>query len=312
MIEDICESGFDQLYLLAISGHYDHVMECLICITPFFATDELADETDVQVGDVDMLTSSLAFMKAIENIVNADQTYFKMAKDLIVTDFPGPVLKEFGNMISKQIRSYKWYGFKTEASIIMLWLKVFVKIPHWNNTKTTLFMVDVLCNHVLLMQKNDSYIPTLQLARDIFTSSLRHLIEKEKTGNHGGFLAWMSGNNKSSNYPTVLVYPSCALEFPHFAFFALEAEEEFTSNSDLWCTTLDVLGDQASCNEADVGIDKIIANASNKLDVPVPSITSLPIYKWSYLVLDVSIQHPMAIAFGQKFFWSLKSFNTVF
>jgi hypothetical protein len=31
------------------------------------------------------------------------QTYFKMAKDLITADFPGPVLKEFGNMLIKQI-----------------------------------------------------------------------------------------------------------------------------------------------------------------------------------------------------------------
>ena len=139
MVEDIRERGLDQLHILAISGHYDHVMECLICLTPFFAIEQ--NENEVPAGDTEILTSSSSFMKAIENIINADQTYLKMAKDLIITDFPGPVLKEFGNMLAKQIQSYKWYGFSSESSIILMWLNIFIKIPNWNTTKTTLYIV---------------------------------------------------------------------------------------------------------------------------------------------------------------------------
>ena len=119
MIDDICERGFDQLYILAMSGHYDHVMECLISLTPLFVVEDNEDGV-VPTSDTDMLTSSTSFIKAIENIVNADQTYFKMAKDLLVTDFPGPVLKEFGNMLAKQINTYTWYGLASAATMISL------------------------------------------------------------------------------------------------------------------------------------------------------------------------------------------------
>jgi len=45
----------------------------------------------------------------VDVIIAADQTYFKMAKDLIAAEFPGPVLKEFGNMIVKQIVDFQRY-----------------------------------------------------------------------------------------------------------------------------------------------------------------------------------------------------------
>ena len=231
LIDDICERGFEQLHTLAVSGHYDHVMECLICLTPLFAEDEGADS--IPVGSTEMLTSSSSFMSAIENIVNADQTYFKMAKDLLISDFPGPVLKELGNMLAKQIYSHRWYGFRNMDSIILLWLKVFVKIPNWNTTKTTLYMVDVLCNHILAMLKNDPECAVFPSSKDIFKSAIKVVEENDKASNQGGFLSWVSGNRKSSYFSTLL-YPSCATEFPNFAFFALQAEEELETFSDLW------------------------------------------------------------------------------
>lgn len=300
LIEDIRERGFDQLYILAVSGHYDHVMECLICLTPFFA--EEPNDKEVPVGDTEMLTSSTSFMKAIENIVNADQTYFKMAKDLIITDFPGPVLKEFGSMLAKQIHSHKWFGLTTEASIILMWLKVFIKIPNWNNNKTTLYIVDVLCNHAILMQKKDTETHALQLVKHTFGSHLREIAAQDKTSNQRGFLSWMSGSNKIGNHNTILS-PSCAVEFPSFAFFALEAEEETVSNTDMWNKVLDVIGDHEILdNGANNDIDKMIAIAAKQLDLPVQLTTSFPIYKWSHLILDAPIDHPMQVAFGQKFF----------
>ena len=301
MVEDIRERGLDQLHILAISGHYDHVMECLICLTPFFAIEE--DEKEVLAGDTEMLTSSSSFMKAIENIINADQTYLKMAKDLIITDFPGPVLKEFGNMLAKQIKSYKWYGFSSESSIILMWLKIFINIPHWNTTKTALYIVDVLCNHILLMQKNDPTTPTLQLAKEVFGCYLKQMVEKDKNANQGGFLAWVSGSNKNGGNKTTILSSACATDFPSFALFALEAEEELASNMDLWNTVLDMVGDhEISGNADDIAIDKMVANAAKKLDVSIPSMYNFPIYKWSYLILDAPIDHPIQAAFGQKFF----------
>lgn len=45
------------------------------------------------------------FMSLIAGLVQADKTYVKMAKNLISSDFPGPVLKIFSNMIEYQLQN---------------------------------------------------------------------------------------------------------------------------------------------------------------------------------------------------------------
>ena len=301
LIDDICEHGFNQLYCLAVSGHYDHVMECLISLTPLFAEEDSGDGT-VHEGNTNMLISSSDFMKAIENIVNADQTYFKMAKDLIVTDFPGPVLREFGNMLAKQISNYTWYGLGSACSLISLWLNVFVSIPQWNNTKTTLYVVDFLCNYALRLQQDNSTSCCQQASNKVFSACLRDLTEKTKNTNHRGFFAWMSGNDKSGNVSASLISPSCATEFSNFAFCALEAEEQMESNIEMWHSVLDALGEQQISNQADNGAEQAVSRAAKQLGKATPPLFTFPIHKWSQFILDAPIDHPMQVAFAQKFF----------
>lgn len=45
------------------------------------------------------------FMGLVVGLIQADRTYMKMAKNLISPDFPGPILKIFGNMIEFQLQS---------------------------------------------------------------------------------------------------------------------------------------------------------------------------------------------------------------
>ena len=106
-------------------------------------------------------------------------------------------------------------------------------------------MVDVLCNHTLAMLKNDPECAVFQSAKDIFKSAIKVVEANAKASHQGGFLSWVSGNRKSSYFSTLL-YPSCATEFPNFAFFALQAEEELETFSDLWDSILAILGDQVS------------------------------------------------------------------
>ena len=93
LVNDVCERGIHQLKVLTQSGHYDHVMECLANMIPLFINHQ----------NVNLLCQSNDFLSTIETVINADQTYLKMAKDLILKEFPGPVLKEFRNMVTKQL-----------------------------------------------------------------------------------------------------------------------------------------------------------------------------------------------------------------
>ena len=92
---DIVERGFSLINFLVSNGRYDHVMECLIHVAPVF------------FANVEKFWTNPTLVKCIEIISAADQTYFKMAKDLIAAEFPGPVLKEFGNMVVKQIADFQ-------------------------------------------------------------------------------------------------------------------------------------------------------------------------------------------------------------
>ena len=84
---DIVEKGFALINFLAANGRYDHVLECLLHVAPVFFRNIEKFWTTPNLG------------KSVDVVITADQTYFKMAKDLIAAEFPGPVLKEFVNMI---------------------------------------------------------------------------------------------------------------------------------------------------------------------------------------------------------------------
>jgi hypothetical protein len=94
-VPEVCGRGFDHLRVLATSGRYDHVMECICNLTPLFFP---APES---------VKSHEGFLATLSMITSADQTVYKIAKELLVADSPGPVMKEFGNMVQKQISSWK-------------------------------------------------------------------------------------------------------------------------------------------------------------------------------------------------------------
>ncbi len=133
VLPEICHRGFGHLRTLALSGRFDHVMECLLNIVPLF------------LDNSETLLESVHFMAVIQAVVAADQTYFKMAKDLIITDFPGPVTEEFSCMLLKQLSLWRSYGLKDETKVATLWLNVMTALPNWHKDKNVLYVVNLLC-----------------------------------------------------------------------------------------------------------------------------------------------------------------------
>ena len=110
------------------------VMECLINIIPLFVKTNIS-----------FLTGSETFLSVVDTMINADQTYLKMAKDFILKDFPGPVLKEFGNMMATMLNTYQRYGLEDQSPLVDLWAQVLISLPSWNRSKTVLYLVNMLC-----------------------------------------------------------------------------------------------------------------------------------------------------------------------
>lgn len=87
--------GFNQLQILQCYYKYEQVLIALHHIVPFF------------LECPESLIKNEKFSSLVISLITADRTYMKMAKNLIVSDFPGPILKLFSNMIEAQLEDYR-------------------------------------------------------------------------------------------------------------------------------------------------------------------------------------------------------------
>ena len=211
-LNSILERGLPQLLIVTSSSHFDHVLECLSNLTPLFF-----DQSD-------MLSTSETFLKIVLQIVNIDQTYLRMA---MVSDFPGPVLKEFVNMIAYQMENYTKYDRRCEVAILKFWLKILVNLQGWMTSRTILYVIEFIC-------KSSAYIiGASQEIKKLFKETDSELLTSSKNG----FFSWLAGSKTT----TSLLTPSMS-EFPWTAFFILEVEEEREETGFFWNDIVNELG----------------------------------------------------------------------
>lgn len=122
----VCSQGLEQLEVLTGNYKHDAVLISLFNIVPLF------------VDCPDNLIMCTSFQNILQNLLNADRTYMKIAKSFIGTDFPGTVLKHFGNMIEMQTRNPKW------RSLIIFWAKSFISLPNWNRDPGVLYLLNLV------------------------------------------------------------------------------------------------------------------------------------------------------------------------
>lgn len=91
----ICTKGFAQLHLLLNYNKYEQVMIALHHLIPLF------------IDCTDSIVKNEKFSLIMSTLIAADRSYVKMAKNLIVSDFPGPILRTMGNMIESHLQNYR-------------------------------------------------------------------------------------------------------------------------------------------------------------------------------------------------------------
>ena len=273
-VEDVLERGVGQLALVLSSGHYDHVLECLANVTPLF------------IDCVDMIFSSSEWIKIVQQIVAVDQTFIKMARDLVVTDFPGPVLKEFVNMIAYQVANFKTFRRTHPNGIALMWIDILTHLPGWNTNKNVLFAVEYCCK-VLVSVPNG--IEQLKVA-------LKSMDKEMVNSSQGGAFSWLKiGSSNLTSYYTALMS-----DFPWISLFTLEIEEEREESMEFWR----ILVKELSENHGLVSLDKCQKKILNEREFPafVSNLNALPIYKWCQLILDSAVEQPLQVVYAQKFF----------
>lgn len=91
----ICEEGFTSLAVLTCYHKYEHILMALQHIIPLF------------IECSESLIKTVMFRSVMKSLIAADRTYVKMAKNFITPDFPGPMIKHFGNVVETHMVNYK-------------------------------------------------------------------------------------------------------------------------------------------------------------------------------------------------------------
>lgn len=131
-VPQICHKGFAHMQNLLNDYRYSTVIRCLQLVSPFFFD---CPESLCKCG---------AFQSIITSILQADRTYIRIAKDFISSDYPGPVVALFSNMIQAQIIDYFNYGLQTPTILIYMWLNCLTVNPNWYRDQNALFVVDII------------------------------------------------------------------------------------------------------------------------------------------------------------------------
>lgn len=84
------------------------------------------------------------FQTILSHLLAADRTYIKMAKDLITSDYVGPVVELLGNMIQCQIINYINCGLRSPVLLVNLWLQCLTHTSNWFKDVNAVHIVDLI------------------------------------------------------------------------------------------------------------------------------------------------------------------------
>lgn len=273
-VPQICHKGFDQMQNLLNDYRHSSVIRCLQLVTPFF------------LECPDSLSKCQAFQTILMAILSADRTYIRMAKDFISSDYPGPVVELFANMIQAQIIDYAQYGLPTPAMFINLWLNSFTAIPLWYKDSNAIRIIDLILR--IAFQFTDAWL----MAKEYFKHLCKSTNESKPTQSMT-LLPFLGGSQQTG----FLAMPSPAA--PWLALLVLEIEHEtYELDTRLWAEIVRQLRSTSS----KFSMDGVIKAAAKSVGATACAAHSLVIYKVANLILNCVYDEPVLPVLCQLFF----------
>lgn len=95
----------------------------------------------------------------------------KMAKDLITSDYVGPVVELLANMIQYQIINYVNYGLRSPVLLINLWLQCLTVNSNWFKDVNAIHIIDLILK--VAYQFQDAWYSAKEFFRFMYTVSNR-------------------------------------------------------------------------------------------------------------------------------------------
>ncbi|XP_071650229.1 ectopic P granules protein 5 homolog isoform X2 [Temnothorax longispinosus] len=270
----ICVEGFSQLQTLQCYYKYEQVLICLHHVIPLF------------LECPDSLLKNDKFVSLIVPLINADRTYMKIAKNLIAPEFPGPILKQFSNMIESHLHHYKRYCLNSPDRFVHLWLNVLILVQDWNKDHNVMYLMDSVIRAAFF------HLEARAIMENMFQNLFCNISSNRAPGSFGSFLSWATGSSNSASLlggtvPTIwLAYQILSTE-----------QHDRELKTGLWREILRELSMQSK-----ISLDTALKRACATVKITPFGVGNLAIYRWSQQALDTPMDHPILPLLWQNFF----------
>ncbi|XP_012532933.1 ectopic P granules protein 5 homolog isoform X2 [Monomorium pharaonis] len=270
----ICVEGFSQLQNLQCYYKYEQVLICLHHVIPLF------------LDCSDSLLKNDKFVSLIVPLINADRTYMKIAKNLIAPEFPGPILKQFSNMIESHLHHYKWYCLNSPERFVHLWLNVLILVQDWNKDHNVMYLMDNVIRAAFF------HLESRAMMENMFQNLFYNISSNRTPGSFGSFLSWATGSSSSTSLLGGTV------QTIWLAYQILSTEQyDRELKTGLWREILGELSMQSK-----ISLDTALKRACATVKMTPFGVNNLAIYRWSQQALDTPMDHPILPLLWQNFF----------
>lgn len=120
----VCSDGLAFMLELTLLGKHDAALVSLFHVAPLF------------LENVDALLMCTRYQEIVQNLLGADKTYYKMAKNLVVADVAGEVLSHLCTLIQVHLHHPAW------RPLFVFWAKTLLAVPQWFTNRSVLFLLD--------------------------------------------------------------------------------------------------------------------------------------------------------------------------
>lgn len=237
---------------------------------------------------------SFSFQSILGQLLNADKTYMKMAKDLIANDYPGPVVELLGQMIQCQCVNHVHYAFVNPLPLCMLWLECLTATAAWHRDTNAVYLVDVVLR--VAWQMPDMWSVVKEFFRYNCTKN------GGVTSSTASFLPALLSGLGSGAGAMLAMLPAVTPNTMWMALLTLELEHEMLERqSGVWSELLRQL--RAVPASTRFSLDGVLkASAAAVQCTHAPTAATLVLYKYVQLMLASRSDHELLPIVAQRFF----------
>ncbi|KAM0728306.1 Ectopic P granules protein 5-like protein [Formica fusca] len=278
----ICVEGFSQLQTLQCYYKYEQVLVCLHRVVPLF------------LECPDSLLKNDKFVSLIVPLVAADRTYMKIAKNLIAPEFPGPILRQFSNMIESHLYHFKRYCLNSPERFVNLWLNVLILVQDWNKDHSVMYLMDTVIRAAFFHLETRMTMENMfqNLFCPALDGSSENIPSTRTPGSFGSFLSWATGCSSSASLLGGTVQ---TIWLAYQILLTEQYDRELKTG--LWREILRELSMQSK-----ISLDTALKRACATVKITPFGVNNLSIYRWSQQALDTPIDHPILPLLWQNFF----------